>query len=105
MSQQFLSVNQLTRSGSSNLAVDYQKRLMEADAYLRLFHHECGISDDYIPRLTQVQKELAHTGTWWHTFEELAFGAQVAWRNNTRCIGRLHWKSLVVRDMRHLSTP
>jgi nitric-oxide synthase len=28
----------------------------------------------------------------------------VAWRNNTHCIGRLHWKSLVVRDMRHLST-
>jgi nitric-oxide synthase len=78
---------------------------MEADSYLRLFHHECGISDNYIPRLTQVQKELAHTGTWWHTFEELAFGAQVAWRNNTRCIGRLHWKSLVVRDMRHLSNP
>jgi nitric-oxide synthase, bacterial len=104
MFQQFPPVDQLARSGSSNLAVDYQKRLMEAEAYLSFFHHECGMPGDYIPRLTQIQKEVAQTGTWWHTFEELAFGARVAWRNNTRCIGRLHWKSLVVRDMRHLST-
>src|ERR1700730_3796819 len=104
MSQQFPPVNQLVKSGSSTNLEDYQDRLLEADAYLRLFHHECGISDDFTPQLTQVQKELAQTGTWWQTYEELAFGARVAWRNNTRCIGRLHWKSLVVRDMRHLST-
>ena len=104
MFQKFPPVNQLAGSESSNLALDYQKRLLEADAYLRLFHHECGIPDGYIPRLTQVQKELARYGSWWHTYDELAYGARVAWRNNTRCIGRLYWKSLVVRDMRHLST-
>src|SRR5438270_415705 len=104
MLQQFSPASQLASSGADSPLEDYQERLLEADAYLRLFHHECGIPDDFTPRLTQVQKELAQTGTWSHTYEELAFGARVAWRNNTRCIGRLHWKSLVVRDMRHLST-
>src|SRR5258706_256369 len=93
MFQKFPPVSQLADSESSNLAVDYQKRLIEADAYLRLFHHECGIPDSYIPRLTQVQDELAQNGNWWHTYDELVFGARVAWRNNPRCIGRLHWKS------------
>ena len=104
MFQKFPLLNQLVRSESRNLGVDYQKRLVEAEAYLRLFHYECGIQDGFILRLTQVQKEVAQHGSWWQTYEELAYGARVAWRNNARCIGRLHWKSLVVRDMRHLST-
>jgi nitric-oxide synthase len=29
----------------------------------------------------------------------------VAWRNSARCIGRLYWKSLRVRDMRHVGSP
>ncbi len=32
--------------------------------------------------------------------EELAFAARVAWRNEARCIGRLYWRSLRVRDCR-----
>jgi nitric-oxide synthase len=34
----------------------------------------------------------------------LTNGARVAWRNSARCIGRLHWETLEVRDLRHLST-
>lgn len=30
------------------------------------------------------------------------FGARAAWRNANRCIGRLYWRSLVVRDKRHV---
>ena len=37
--------------------------------------------------------------------QELAWAGRVAWRNHARCIGRLYWKSLVVRDHRHLNTP
>ncbi len=33
---------------------------------------------------------------------ELRHAARVAWRNHSRCIGRLHWRSLEVRDHRHL---
>jgi nitric-oxide synthase, bacterial len=47
--------------------------------------------------------EIDTTGTYWHTAEELAFGARVAWRNNARCIGRLYWRSLQVRDLRMVS--
>lgn len=32
--------------------------------------------------------------------DELVFAARVAWRNQARCIGRLYWRSLRVRDFR-----
>lgn len=35
-------------------------------------------------------------------FPLLEHAGRVAWRNSTRCIGRLFWRSLVVRDLRHL---
>jgi nitric-oxide synthase len=60
--------------------------------------------DLYPARLAQVQAEIETTGTYHHTYEELVYGARVAWRNSNRCIGRLHWRMLDVRDMRHLST-
>jgi nitric-oxide synthase len=40
-----------------------------------------------------------------HTIAELTHGARLAWRNNTRCIGRLYWKSLIVRDRRQVADP
>jgi nitric-oxide synthase, bacterial len=84
---------------------DTQELLLEARAYLHQFHQECGIFDASPQRLRQVQVDIERTGTYQQTYEELAYGAKVAWRNNTRCIGRLHWKSLTVRDWRHLQTP
>lgn len=39
------------------------------------------------------------------TSDELTWAARIAWRNHARCIGRLHWRTLVVRDHRHLSAP
>ena len=36
---------------------------------------------------------------------EVAFGARVAWRNAARCIGRLYWHGLHVRDRRAVRTP
>ncbi len=55
-------------------------------------------------RLRQVRAEISATGTYQHTEQELTFGARVAWRNAARCIGRLYWNSMAVRDLRHLST-
>ena len=43
------------------------------------------------------------TGTYAHTTAELTFGARVAWRNSSRCIGRLYWRTLQVRDRRHVT--
>ena len=55
-------------------------------------------------RLRQVRREIEASGTYWHTPDELAFGARVAWRNSSRCIGRLYWRSLRVRDRRDVDT-
>jgi len=53
----------------------------------------------------EVLEEIAATGTWVHSSEELTFGARVAWRNSNRCIGRLGWESLEVLDRRHVTDP
>ena len=54
--------------------------------------------------MSQIRREIAATGTYRHTEAELTFAAQVAWRNSSRCIGRLYWRSLRVRDRRHISS-
>jgi nitric-oxide synthase len=53
-------------------------------------------------RWAVVQKEIRDFGFYTHTPEELEFGSRVAWRNSNRCIGRLFWKSLKVRDRREM---
>ncbi|MFB9690764.1 nitric oxide synthase oxygenase [Amycolatopsis plumensis] len=54
-------------------------------------------------RLAQVRAEIMETGTYRHTPAELAYGARVAWRNSARCIGRLYWRSLRIRDRRRVT--
>ncbi|WP_344172010.1 nitric oxide synthase oxygenase [Kribbella lupini] len=71
-----------------------------AEEFLELFASENPRADRIGPRIAAVMREIDLTGTYWHTPEELAFGARVAWRNNARCIGRLYWRSLQVRDLR-----
>jgi nitric-oxide synthase, bacterial len=76
----------------------------EARAYLTLFHRERGNPRLLSDRLKVVRREIDETGTYRHTEDELAHGARVAWRNSNRCIGRLFWESLQLRDMRHVAT-
>ena len=73
------------------------------EEFLALFHAENPQAGPMGPRLAAVMREIDLTGTYWHTAEELAFGARAAWRNNARCIGRLYWQSLQVRDLRIVS--
>lgn len=56
-------------------------------------------------RMEAVLREIGETGTYVHTTAELTFGARVAWRNSARCVGRLYWQSLHVRDRRNVRTP
>ncbi|AUS77701.1 nitric oxide synthase oxygenase [Actinoalloteichus sp. AHMU CJ021] len=72
----------------------------EAEEFLRLFHGENPDAGPVEPRIRWVRTEIELTGSYHHTSAELAFGARVAWRNSARCIGRLYWRSLRVRDMR-----
>jgi nitric-oxide synthase len=74
--------------------------LAEVEEFLRLFHAEHPEAGPVGPRLRQVEAEIAATGTYPHTGPELTFGAKVAWRNASRCIGRLYWQSLLVLDRR-----
>ncbi|EST32938.1 hypothetical protein N566_19760 [Streptomycetaceae bacterium MP113-05] len=80
--------------------------LGEAEDFLRLFYTENADQPvTFARRLYQIRAEVESTGTYAHTSEELAFGARVAWRNSARCIGRLYWNSLQVRDLRHVTAP
>jgi nitric-oxide synthase, bacterial len=53
--------------------------------------------------MRQVRDEVDAQGSYAHTGAELTFAARVAWRNSSRCIGRLYWQSLKVRDRRQIS--
>jgi nitric-oxide synthase len=85
--------------GGDSFAAD--SLLVSAERFLALFYRENhgGAPDG---RLRQVRREINASGTYWHTRPELEFGAQVAWRNSARCIGRLYWRSLQLRDRRDL---
>ncbi|MGW1883948.1 nitric oxide synthase oxygenase [Streptomyces sp. NPDC001970] len=75
----------------------------EAEEFLRLHHREepaSGGPAALAARIAAVNAEIDATGTYRHTAAELAHGARVAWRNSNRCIGRLYWRSLRVRDRR-----
>ncbi|MFB9383812.1 nitric oxide synthase oxygenase [Pseudonocardia petroleophila] len=76
-----------------------------ATAFLEQFHAETTPAQTLAGRLDEVRREIDETGTYVHTPDELTFGARVAWRNAARCIGRLYWNSLRVRDRRGVSAP
>jgi nitric-oxide synthase, bacterial len=76
--------------------------LAKAESFVTQFHTENNLHDSLARRLEQVRREITTLGTYRHTSAELAFAAQVAWRNSSRCIGRLYWRSLRVRDRRHI---
>ena len=96
----------LPDSGAS-ASTDYQSAadlLMDrAEQFITLFHEENNLGSPE-HRIRQVRREIEFSGSYWHTPAELTFGARVAWRNSSRCIGRLYWHSLRVRDRREVFT-
>lgn len=79
--------------------------LLEAIDYLRLFYQEQSLPEAQLQeRLAEIYQNYRRSHTYWQTQDELIYGAKVAWRNSTRCIGRIFWESLIVRDLRHLTT-
>jgi len=56
-------------------------------------------------RLLEVKLEINATGSYQHTSEEIELGARLSWRNSVKCIGRISWNTLMVRDCRHVETP
>jgi nitric oxide synthase oxygenase domain/subunit len=56
-------------------------------------------------RLFEVNRELSMSGTYTQTSKEIEIGARLCWRNSAKCIGRIAWNTLEVRDRRHCTNP
>lgn len=79
--------------------------IQEAEEFIRTCHRELPKLGPAEPRLEAVREQIAALGTYTHTWQELVHGARLAWRNSSRCIGRIYWRSLVVVDRRAPGTP
>uniref|UniRef100_Q27571-2 Isoform 2 of Nitric oxide synthase n=1 Tax=Drosophila melanogaster TaxID=7227 RepID=Q27571-2 len=55
-------------------------------------------------RWKQVRQSIETTGHYQLTETELIYGAKLAWRNSSRCIGRIQWSKLQVFDCRYVTT-
>ena len=76
----------------------------EVREFFELYKEHGTLTDaEWRLRVQDVIAEIAETGTYVHTAEELAVGARLAWRHNTRCIGKLYWRGLTVRDLRDVT--
>ena len=51
----------------------------------------------YSERVQQVLKEIKEKGTYEMEQKELVFAAKLAWRNASRCVGRIQWNKLQVK--------
>jgi len=75
----------------------------QAQEFLQQYYSESNLTG-LEKRLDQVQVEILRKGSYRLTEKELSYGAKLAWRNSNRCMGRLFWKTLKVRDRRTLSS-
>lgn len=76
----------------------------KALAFVDQFEAEAGHGQSLDERRQSILAALEQDGSYTHTPQELAFGARLAWRNNSRCIGRLYWETLQIRDCRDLTS-
>lgn len=82
-----------------------QELIRQAESFITACYQELGLTEgERDLRLADIFEEVQRTGTYRHTAEELAHGARMAWRHNSRCIGRLFWHSLEVIDARRAET-
>ncbi|MFE2750955.1 nitric oxide synthase oxygenase [Actinosynnema sp. NPDC059335] len=71
-----------------------------AEGFLRMFHIAHPEAGPVGPRLARVREEIADTGAYRHTTEELAYGARIALRDSGWCTSGVPWRRLKVRDLR-----
>lgn len=86
--------------------INQQRILDKAKEYIDLIGGELAWDAvDSERRWAEIKREIQATGSYTHTYEELAYGAQLAWRNSAKCIGRISWRNMIVRDLRHVTDP
>lgn len=77
----------------------------QAEAFIRQCYAELDKTEAEMDhRILAVREEINQSGSYTHTTEELAHGARMAWRHNSRCIGRLFWQSIELMDERQAET-
>jgi nitric oxide synthase oxygenase domain/subunit/sulfite reductase alpha subunit-like flavoprotein len=86
--------------------VDVSSDLMfqEAKAFLQDFYKYQETLSDLEERIETVKQSIIAKGFYEHTYEELAFGVRLAWRNSSRCVYRIQWKNIQVIDCRKCQT-
>ena len=86
--------------------LNQERLLKKAKQFLDLISGEQAWElEDKERRWKEICEEVHATGTYTQTYEELAYGTQVAWRNASKCVGRIAWNNMVVRDCRHITNP
>lgn len=87
------------------MRTDPEELKQEAERFIYTCYEELGYTrEDAEARLVVVLADIAVTGTYTHTKEELEHGCKMAWRNSNRCIGRLFWDKLRIVDAREIDT-
>ena len=72
----------------------------KAKSFIQTMYSELKYNANEIEnRMKEIEQEINLTGSYTHTYEELSYGAKMAWRNSNRCIGRFFWDSLNVKDV------
>lgn len=66
--------------------------------YFALYYLNRLHNNDEVVRMREVMTSIEETGTYTLTEQELSFGAKLAWRNASRCIGRKQWLNLKVSE-------
>lgn len=74
----------------------------QAEALLEEYYEEVGATTVFGQRWQQVMEDFQEHGTYTPTLQELAHLTKVAWRNSGKCLGRMNWEGLAVRDRRHV---
>ena len=87
-------------------SVSRQQLLSSAWTFIHQIAQELGWPEaDCAQRWRNVKNEIDQTGTYIHTTDELTYGAMLSWRNASKCIGRISWQTMKVRDRRHVTDP
>jgi nitric-oxide synthase len=77
----------------------------EAREFLEMYYAENpGAAGSLAERWEKVQAEILASGRYELTEAELTYGCRAAWRHSVRCVGRLRWQGMAVRDARHIGT-
>lgn len=86
--------------------VHQEKLIKEAREFYDKVKVELGWTDGvFAKRMSEIEQEIVATGTYTQTLDEIQTGARLAWRNSAKCIGRISWNTLLVRDCRHITQP